>query len=259
MLRKLKKKFEEKYNHSNLIDPRIDFPKNKFVIYTRGRTGSNLLSELINCHSEIYCDLEIFNFEYCKSRVRFPLMYINSCSKRATLKNKPVYGFKVKIAQLKLEHRYKNYEYILQRLNADGWKFIYLKRENFLRHQLSNYYAAETKTFHLKKSESSPDIKIKVDFKELYESVKFAEEIERTEEENLNGIRHLKLVYEKDLLDNSIHQKTADKVFDYLGLKSTTVSTEFKKITKENLEDIILNYDEVYRYFENTEYIKYFK
>lgn len=134
------KKFIRNLNYKNLIDPRLKFPQSKFVMYTRGRTGSTLLTELLNCHHEIFCDVEIFNFLYSGSIVKFPGMYINSCSKRASAKGKKVYGFKVKISQLRYEHKYDNYDEILLNLYKKDWKFIHLKRVNFLRHQLSNLF-----------------------------------------------------------------------------------------------------------------------
>ncbi len=247
----------KKSKYGNLIRRNVAYPENRFVIYTRGRTGSTLLTELINCHPDIFCDVEIFNYLYCKSRVMFPNKYIKSCSRRASLLNKPVYGFKVKIAQLRFEHKYKNYDSILKQLSEDGWKFIYLKRTNFLRHKLSNLLAAETQVFHLKKNDAAKFEKIKVNCDVLLEGIRYSEEVERTESDNLKNIPHITVEYEKDLLRDENHQKISDKIFSYLGLESCSVSTDYKRLTGDNLEDVIANYDEVVRFFKNTEYEKY--
>ena len=255
------KKFLEnlirKNNYLNLLKYKIPFPENKFVIYTRGRTGSTVLSDLLNCHPEIFCDVEIFNFLYSKNIVSYPGLYIRSCSKRAAINKKSTYGFKVKIAQLRYEHKYSSYEKILSDLNSDGWKFVYLKRDNFLRHKLSNIMSAQSQIFHIMNSDSIKTPKIRIDCNSLLEGIKFAEEVERTEKENLRNIPHLVLTYESDIIDNSKHQETADKVFSYLNLKSSTVSTNYKRIIPDNLEDTILNYDEVINFFKDTEYSKY--
>lgn len=256
-IKTFKKNLNKKFKYINLFKFNVKYPENRFVIYTRGRTGSNVLTELLNCHPEILCDTEIFNLMYCHSTVLFPLTYIKSCSKRATIHNKPVYGFKVKIAQLKFEHKYKNYDIILKNLSDKGWKFLHLKRDNFLRHKLSNLLMAETKISHIRNGDNFIPKKIKIDCKVLMEGIKYSEEVERTEEENLKLIPHLKIQYEKDLVDNSKHQETADRIFEYLNLKPHKVNTNLKRITSENLEDVILNYDEVYNYFKNTEYNKY--
>lgn len=252
-----KKNLNKKFKYLNLIKFNIKYPENKFLIYTRGRTGSNVLTELLNCHPEILCDTEIFNFMYCKSRVLFPQTFIKCCSKRATLNNKSVYGFKVKIAQLRFEHKYKNYDKILQNLSDKGWKFLHLKRNNFLRHKLSNLLMAETKISHIKSGDNFIPKKITVDCNVLLKGIEYSEEVEKIEEENLKLIPHLKISYEKDLEDNSKHQETADRIFKYLNLKPHRVNTTLKRITSDNLEEIILNYDEVYNFFKNTEYRKY--
>lgn len=252
-----RKKLNKNFKYFNLLRGNLDYPQSKFVIYTRGRTGSTVLSDLLNCHPEIFCDVEIFNFLYSKSKVQFPYLYISSCSKRASAYKRTVYGFRVKKAQLKYEHKYKYYREIFPRLHKEGWKFIHLKRLNFLKHTISNLILAETKVAHIRNGETLPIKKIKVDCNTLLENIKYSEEVERAEENNLNGIPNLKIIYENDILDNTKHQNTANKVFSFLGLKPHKVNTQYKRIVSENLQDVILNYDEVYEFFKDTEYLKY--
>lgn len=251
------KKNIKKSKYISLLNFKLSYPENKFVIYTRGRTGSTVLTDLLNCHPEIYCDVEIFNFLYSESKVKFPGLYIRSCSKRASSYKKSTYGFKVKIAQLRHEHKYDKFDNILTDLQSNGWKFIHLKRMNFLRHKLSNIVATRTNIFHIKNSSSERPERIKIDCNELIEGIKYSEKVEQEEEESLRNIPHLKLIYENDILDNSKHQETADKVFNYLNLKSCIVKTEMKRIISENLQDSILNFDEVYNSLKDTEYSKF--
>lgn len=249
----------KKNKYIDLIDPRIEHPKSKFLIYTRGRTGSTVLTDLLNCHPDIFCDVEIFNFLYSGTKVKYPELYIKSCSKRAAKHGKSVYGFKVKIAQLRYEHGYDNYDEILSKLFKDGYKFIYLRRGNYFRHKLSNIISAQTKIFHLKNGDKDTDVKVNVDCEQLMEGIQYGEIVNKTEAENLKDIDHITITYENDLIENSKHQDTADKIFKYLGLKTVKVETDLKRIVPENLEKIISNYDEVYNYFKDTEYIKYLK
>lgn len=256
---KLKKNLKRKFKYVNLLNSSLKFPENKFVIYTRGRTGSTVLTDLINCHPDIFCDVEIFNFIYSNNKVAFPLKYIDSCSKRASIYGKTVYGFKVKISQLSIEHKYSDYEQILSELNRKNWKFIYLKRENYLRHKLSNLLITETNVYHLKENDEPYKKKIKVDCDLLMKAIKFGEEVEMLEKRSLKNIPYLEIIYEKDLFDKSNHQETANRIFEYLGLKTCNVYTDYKKVTPDNLEDSILNFEELYNYFKNTEYIEYLK
>lgn len=247
----------KKNKYKNLLNYKLPYPKNKFVIYTRGRTGSTVLTELLNCHPDIYCDVEIFNYLYSLSKVKFPGMYINSCSKKAAMYGKPTYGFKVKIAQLRYEHNYYNYDKILADMHSAGWKFIYLKRENYLRHKLSNFVSSKTNIFHLKNGDIKKSEKILVDCNELLKGIEYSEEVEQTEKENLKNIPHLKLSYENDIQDNSKHQLTADKVFSFLGLRSEKVKTDLQRIVPDNLKDTIINYEEVYDFLKDTKYSKF--
>ena len=259
IIKNFKKKLNRKSRYFNLLDPLIEFPDKKFVIYTRGRTGSTILCDLINCHPDVFCDVEIFNFLYSKSKIAFPINYIKSCSKRATILNKPVYGFKVKISQLRIEHKYNDYDQILMTLYKEGWKFIHLKRINHIKHKLSNILANETNIYHLKENEKHIETKIEVNCEYLMASINFSEEIERTEEENLKDIPHLKIIYEEDISDNTRHQETANKVFAFLGLKEHPVKSEYKKVLPHDLKKSINNYDEVYNYFKDTKYIEFLK
>lgn len=258
-IKNFKARLNRKSAYINLLNPGISFPEKKFVIYTRGRTGSTVLSDLINCHPDIFCDVEIFNLIYSGSKIAFPMKYISSCSKRADMHGKKVYGFRVKISQLRIEHNYRNYDKILLRLHAEGWKFIYLKRINFLRHKISNILATETNVFHLKRNEKPHGKKLKADCELLMASIKFSEDIERTEEENLKHIPHLKLIYEDDISDSSKHQDTANKVFGFLGLGYHKVKTDYVKVIPDDLKMTLSNYEEVYNYFKDTKYIQFLK
>lgn len=257
-LKKIKKSIE-KSKYIELINPKLNYPDKKFLIYTRGRTGSTVLTELLNCHPEIFCDVEIFNFLYSGSKVKYPALYIKSCSKRASMHGKSVYGFKVKIAQLRYEHEYDNYDEVLRNLSEEGFKFVYLRRDNYFRHKLSNIISTQTKIFHLKNGDKNNHVKVQVDCDQLMEGIQYSETVNKTEAENLKGIDHITVTYEEDLIENSKHQETADKVFKYLGLNSVKVQTDLKRIVPENLKEIISNYDEVYNYFKDTEYIKFLK
>ncbi|MEZ4689337.1 MAG: hypothetical protein R3A12_03810 [Ignavibacteria bacterium] len=230
------KKSLKKSKYIDLVNPRLDYPKSKFLIYTRGRTGSTVLTDLLNCHPDVFCDVEIFNFLYSGSKIKFPEMYIKSCSKRAAKHGKSVYGFKVKIAQLRYEHEYDNYEEILRKLFNDGYKFIYLKRDNYFRHKLSNIISAQTRIFHLKNGDENSPVKVKVDCDQLMEGIQYSEVVNKTESENLKDIDHITITYEDDLIENSKHQETADKIFGYLGLEPVKVRTDLKRIVPEDLE-----------------------
>jgi len=77
------------------------------------------------------------------------------------------------------------------------------------------------------------------------------------EEEVMDGIPHLNLVYESDLLDRKQHQITCNNVFNYLGLPSAPVETEMKRTSSDKLSDYIGNYEEVAKIIRKTNYVRY--
>jgi len=241
----------------NSYDPFVKLPEKKFFIFTRGRTGSTVLTDLLNSHPEMYCDYEIFFIEKNQTIVKYPLKYIDSCSKRATLNKKSVYGFKVKIEQLRDEHKYTNIDELFKQLIDKNWKIIYLKRSNIFKHTLSGLISNKTKVFHVKDSNDFTHEKIIIDCTLLYDVMKYFEGLENLEEDYMKNVPHININYETDLLDNSRHQETSDKVFNYLGLDNFPVNTKLKKIIPENLQDIISNYDEVYEAISKTDFKRF--
>ncbi|MBV6477429.1 MAG: hypothetical protein HGGPFJEG_00168 [Ignavibacteria bacterium] len=256
MLLRFKKKLKQ-LRYFNALYPFTKLPEIKFVIYTKGRTGSTVLTELLNSHPGIFCDNEIFNISETKTKIKFPFVYIKSCSKRASFRRKPVYGFKMKIEQLKNEHDYKNIGKFLKKLESSGWKIIYLRRSNILNHTLSGLLSNKTKVFHLRNGKDFSHEKFTVDCRHLMDVMNYFEQLEKQEEESLTNVSYVNIDYESDLLDNSCHQKTADRVFRYLGLESQPVKTSLTKIIPEKLSNIILNYDELREVVGNSKFRKF--
>lgn len=252
--------FKKKLRHSryfNACYPFLKKPKKKFVIYTKGRTGSTVLTDLLNSHPDMFCDHEIFNISDTKTKVKYPFLYISSCSKRASAHNKKVYGFKMKIEQLKNEHDYKNIGDIIEKLETIGWKIIYLKRTNILNHTISGLLSNRSKIFHVKNGKDFKHQKISIDCRHLFDVMNYFEELERQEEESLKNVSYMTINYETDLLDNTAHQKTADRIFGYIGIHSHPVNTTFRKIIPEDLKDVILNYEEMYDFVRETRFSKF--
>lgn len=252
--------FKQKLKYSkyfNAFYPFLKIPDVKFFIYTRGRTGSTVLTDLLNSHPDMLCDYEIFSISNTKSKIKYPLLYVNSCSKRATVKNKPVYGFKVKIEQLKNEHGYKDIAGLLKMFYDNGWKIIYLKRENILSHSISGIISNKTNIFHVRNGNNFLHEKINIDCRHLLDVMKYFDDLGKQEEQSLKNVPHVNVSYETDLLDNSNHQKTADRIFDFLGINACPVNTGLKKIIPENLKNFIQNYEEMHEAVSSSEYSKY--
>lgn len=245
-LPKLKRRFIEFKYYFQAIFSKSNIPKQKFVIYGQGRTGSELLCKLLDLNPEIKCDTEIL-FHH----LFFPQLLIKG---KLAACNQNTYGFKVKIYQLQ-DIQHQDPQEFLQQLLDDGWKIIYLKRENLLRHGLSLITARQRKKFHVPAGNNKViKQKVKVDCNLLLAQMKDREEYQHADEKLLSKIPHLTIVYENDLLNEENHQSTIDKICDYLGISSVAVKAPFARLTPDNLSDLIENYQEVIDVLSKTKY-----
>ena len=221
-------------------------PSTKFVIYGYGRSGSNLLVDLLNTHPSIYCDYELWS-----KKVLFPVRYIKYCE---ALSKKDVYGFKLFSSHFRIQNVDNPIEFMAE-LYGNGYAIISLKRHNILRQSLSVLYAVERRKFHHKKTEGRQiQIRMMVDMDKLFEELKFIDQLNRLEEQILKEFPYLRLYYEDDLLDEEKHQETVNKICDYLGIPCASVETYLERTTPDDLSDFIENLDELEGVISQTKY-----
>lgn len=243
---KLKRRLIEFKYYFQAIFLKSNTPKQKFVIYGQGRTGSELLCKLLDLNPEIKCDTEIL-FHH----LFFPQLLIKG---KLAACQQNTYGFKVKIYQLE-DIQNQEPKQFLQQLLDDGWKIIYLKRENLLRHGLSLITARQRKKFHVPAGNTSVvKQKVKVDCDLLLAQMNDREAYHQADEKVLADLAYLTIVYENDLLDEENHQATVNKICDYLDINSVAVKAPFAKLTPDNLADLIENYQEVIDFLSQTKY-----
>ena len=127
-------------------------PGTRLVIFAQGRTGSELLCDLLHSHSLIHCDKEILN-----QPVLSPYGHIRRCALSST---KNTYGFKVKIDQLTQRQKVRDVKAFLTRLHEEGWKIIYLSRRNLLRHALSDVLRVRSGKAHRYRSRDGAQPKV---------------------------------------------------------------------------------------------------
>ena len=228
-------------------------PEHKFVILSMGRIGSTLLTSLINSHSEIYCEGEIFmRKQYLP--ILLPASFLKGHSRNVSENNATVYGFKVKEEQLSKENKLDS-ALFLQRLHHDGWKVIRLTRNNRIKLALSIYQAWKDNIYEVKAGGKPHKItQIPVEIDKLIEILDFHDHLFNRENEAVKDVPHLALTFEEDLLDNKMHQTTANKVFDFLNLSHQPVSTEFIKKSDNDLHSLVKNYAEIALRLKNTKY-----
>ncbi len=223
-------------------------PSSKFVIFGRGRSGSTLLVSLLNSHPSIYCDKEILN-----RKVLLPKRFIQC---RSRMFDKDIYGFKLLSYQLRSVQSVENPENFLLDLHHNGYKIIYLKRNNALRQVLSKMYASYRNKWH-QQSENAQTCRMPVNLDELLLQLKESEKLDAFEEHILKNIPHLKVIYENDLANNIQHTNTAKKITEFLSISNFTPKTNLIKITTEDFSDFIENSKQMIEFLQHSQFAKY--
>jgi LPS sulfotransferase NodH len=244
--------------------PSVREHRPRFLIFSRGRSGSSLLVDLLNQLPEVHCDGELLHY-----RVIFPRLFIRCCQFLAPTR---AYGFKLLTYQLPGVRRgtvlvisppkpvktLSDLGLFFQRLNKAGYQIIYLKRSNLFRQVLSPMYAGQRGQWHRRTADATGETEpVTLDVKELYYRLIEAERLALYEEAALAELDFLELVYERDLQRPDAHQSTVNRVAQYLGVSSAPVEAGFARIIGDDLTTHISNYDEVVQFISGTPYRRY--
>jgi hypothetical protein len=231
---------------------RKDLPNNKFVIFGQGRTGSNLVRTLLGSHPQITCRGEVFLRYYLK--ILMPKYLLRG--KLAEFPVNNVYGFQLQPVHLRF-HRI-NGKAFLSYLHNQGWKIIYLTRKNWLHQKISAIIAIHKNKWHYRASDvkTAKSPKIHLDGNEIIRELdkKGLDYIQ--DQEMLESLPYLEIIYEENLLTTNQHQPTADKIFTYLNLPSVPVKTSLQK-TPYKISEVIENYEEIAAILKQTQYAKF--
>ena len=210
----------------------------RFVIFAQGRTGSTLLTSLLDSHSTIRCEDELLELP----RVA-PVAFVEN---RARGARAPWFGFHVKSYQLTENQRVRDLDAFLRGLDGRGWKIVHLYRENVFSQVVSTLYAKRSGRYHFRTTdgEARPGA-VTLDAEKLIRKMEFRASMLKAEFRALEGLDHIRITYERDLIDERGRNAALDRVQDFLGVPRERLSTELRKSVNRPLSSIIANYDEV--------------
>jgi LPS sulfotransferase NodH len=222
----------------------------RFVIFSAGRSGSTLLVGLLDQLPDVHCDDEILH-----DRVLAPRLFIRGRQARAGGR---AYGFKLLTYQVRKVQRIADAGDFLRYLDRRGYRIIYLRRENLLRHALSNLHARHRGSFHHDRADGTPEMApMTVDLGQLLHWLRGRQRSARYEERALSGLDFLDVVYERDLQPAESHQATADRVAEFVGVPSAPVRATLTRLTTDDVTDFVTNHEEVARFVAGTEFRRY--
>ncbi|TKB46633.1 hypothetical protein [Thalassotalea mangrovi] len=220
-----------------------------FVIFAQGRTGSTVLVDLINSHPDAFCYGEVLAPNVVRG-VKKPVRYAQGLTVFAKT---PAVGFKVKVYQLEKAQNQCPRK-VLHDFSDNGWKVIYLHRDNLLEHAISDLRSEKTGTYHQFGKNKQQQPLVDINYEEVERVVKFRENCRMAEKKALQGIDYFDISYEKNLCDATKQTETLNRLFDYLGLPEHQVSTRFNKVVKSDLSKVISDYATLEQRLKNSPY-----
>lgn len=217
----------------------------KFVVITRSRTGSNLLISLLNSHPNIVAKGEKFSrLEGKNSNAVWDDIF---CKMPKRIK---IMGFKIFYYHPLDSDNNEVWNYLK---NDKSIKIIHLTRSNMLRTVTSRQIAAKTDKWSKfnKKEVSIEEKRINLDIDYCLKEFENTFNFERKIRDEYNSERIIEITYEELIQDN---QYILNQIFNFLGLENSKVASSHKKQNKEELRDLIINYEELVKDIENSKW-----
>jgi len=230
--------------------------KTKFIIFGQGRSGSNLLVDLLNSHPDVYCDRELLNknrlrrkYKFIKPLIyAFPYKYITCHLHKHPEKT---YGFKLMYHQIRKCHGF------LTKLSDDYWKIIHIQRKDTLKQAFSGIIARKRGSYVRKAGAEFDRAKIYINPQEVVKSLKSRIRALKYELEALQGLEYLDVVYENDLAESNLWSKSTERIFNFLDVDTVEVRTSMLRTDERPYEERISNYQEILAYLKNNGFSKF--
>ncbi|MEM7644858.1 MAG: hypothetical protein AAF366_20415 [Pseudomonadota bacterium] len=228
------------------LTPARGDPAVRFCLYAQGRTGSTLLTSLLDSHPDITCPDEILR----RPKVA-PRTYLTRRARQATTR---AFGFHVKCYQLERFAGVTEQGAFLDALEADGWRLLHLRREDLFAHAFSNAFAREIRRYHMTEVQApSTAPRIGVDPSRIVTNIEKRLRWGAMERDALTGRDLFEIVYERDLLDPDARGAILPKVLEWLGLRSdVSLATPLRKSVSRPPWEMIANGAEVRRAMEGA-------
>ncbi|MCF6171950.1 MAG: sulfotransferase [Bacteroidales bacterium] len=225
--------------------------KTKFLIFGQGRSGSNLLVDLLNSHPDIHCDRELFNENSIKGKdvfrrkliKSFPGYYIHHQTNKYPEK---LYGFKL------LTYQLANFPAIRSKLFNHEWKIIHIRRKDVLAQTLSDIVALKTGKYVRKQKDKADNKIFTIDPQDVVSMINIKMNDMEFELELLKGLNYLEIIYENDLANSSKWNESAKGIFRHLGIRPVEVSGTTLKTDNRSNKERISNYADILRYMRKN-------
>lgn len=208
----------------------------RFLIIGRARSGTTLLTRLLNGHSAIRCDGEVL-----KRYMLSPKLYLDRLAGKS---DAAAYGAKLLSYQMVQVHRMRAPQRFLAALAEQGVTLIHLERETFAQ-TLSLEVAKSRRQFHSDKGAQAPSSRLEIDPQHFLQCLLWNEALLAYERAALAELDHMHLIYETDLADPEAQAATLNRICAGLDLPYEAVEVPLKKVLPTEPDNILLNYDAI--------------
>jgi LPS sulfotransferase NodH len=229
----------------------------KFVILSQARTGSSLLAEMLNSHSLVQCDGEIFNPKTIQKKwgkiglliaKQFPQFIVWYNYRK---RNKEHYGFKLILGQVPDVHGF------IQSLYEKGFVIINLRRQDIIQTAFSACIAKQSGLWYINKDQSRVNESIVINTEVFFHRIEHAELQNQLQDELIARKNYIDVVYEIDLLDKHKQAAFSPRICERLSIPIELLKAISIKTHERDLLERVSNYNELITKIKESRFAQY--
>lgn len=229
----------------------------KFIILCQARTGSSLLSELLNSHSAVHCDGELFNPKSIQKQwgqlgllvaKKFPrlLVWYNYRKRK-----KEHYGFKLILGQVQDALGF------IQSLYKQGYILINLQRHDIIQTAFSACIAKQSGQWYINQEKNRVNEKMVIDKDALFLRITHALQQNELQNKLIAHKKYIDVVYELDLLDKHKQAAFIPRICEQLAIPIESLNAITIKTHERPLSERVCNYNELIAEIKESDYAQY--
>lgn len=223
---------------ASLLKPR-NREVSKFLIIARARSGTTLLTQLLDSHPDVTCDREVL-----AKKVLFPRNYFLRLAGKSSSR---AYGAKLLSYQMVLVQNFSDPRIFLEALVQDGVQLVHLTRDTFAQ-TVSLTRAQQSRQYHIRKGDAAgPARTSAIEPGEFLRRLRWNDALLEYETASLRNLPYLTLSYETDLATREAQARSAQRVFEAIGVSGHETSSDLRKSLPSDPRQALDNYDEIRR------------
>lgn len=229
------------------------------IIVSNPRSGSTLLVNMLDGHSQYNCDGELFHPMHFEKGLKGllhqlvlkrPVQFVLYRSLKCPSPFKRGHGFKV------FDYQVPNLRRFVRTFYKKGYKIVLLERKNLLKQAFSKYIAREKNVWVIRKEEQQITSVFKLDPVKI---VNFIEEQRKQQHINRWALKELPVIYveyERDLATKEKQEIFWEDFCKTLEINCEAFNTNVMASDKRKDEDRIENFNEIIEYLNTHGYEK---